>query len=83
MEKILKVGDISIQVSPAKDKNGRKGFFISQKNLKNIKVTITSKKIKVPQSAIRPEVEQSLREMRDYKNGKLTPRSIDDVLRSI
>jgi hypothetical protein len=81
MEQILNVGGLSIKASPAIDKKGRKGYFISQRNLKDIKATVSTKKTKP--TSIRPEVEQSLKEMRDYKDGKLKPRSIDEVLQSI
>lgn len=80
MEQILNVGGLSIKASPALDKKGRKGYFISQRNLKNIKATVSTKKVK---PSIRPKVEQSLKEMRDYKDGKLKPRFIDEVLQSI
>lgn len=83
MEQIIKVGGVSVKASPAKDKKGRKGYFFTQKNLKNIKPIVSSKKTKTINSALSPKVEQSLKEMRDYKDGKLTPRSIDEVLRSI
>lgn len=83
MEAIIKVGGVSIKASPAKDKQGRKGYFIYQRNLNTPKISIQEKKSKSLNNHISFEVEQSLQEMRDYKNGKLTPRSIDEVLRSI
>ncbi|WP_333821248.1 hypothetical protein [Ohtaekwangia sp.] len=96
MRQVIQVRGVSIKASPAKDKSGREGFFIAKSELTKSKAkdvivikTVRAKKTtskkttptkRVAQKQIRPEVQDLLTEMKDYKDGKLKLRSLDDVV---
>ncbi len=87
MDRILKIGDVLIKASATKDKKGRAGYFIGDSDTRNNKyaavVVRKRRSAKSNDSKMHPEVEQSLKEMGDYKDGKVKLRSIDEYLKTI
>jgi co-chaperonin GroES (HSP10) len=87
MEQAIKVGNLLIKARIARDKKGRNGYFITDSAIKKSKgievVSYSKKPLKPTKEKVRLEVEQSLKELRDYKDGKLKLRSIDEYLKTI
>jgi hypothetical protein len=83
MEKVLELGRFRIKASLIKDKKGRKGYFIAESDLKEkSKVRLTPSKSRKKSDAVSP-VEKSLTELRQYVDGKLTVRTIDEFLKTL
>jgi hypothetical protein len=86
MEDVLKVGDISIKATPAKDKKGRKGYFITNAEIRKktrIVVVKQPKKSKKATSSISPDVLELLDEMNAHIQGKIKPRPLDEFLTTV
>jgi hypothetical protein len=89
MEQLIKVGDVSIKATSAKDRKGRKGYFIVASEIsKNARVAVLpprKQKSTLPKSSaqIRPEVKELLREMKYYKEGKIKLRTFDEFIKTV
>jgi hypothetical protein len=90
MEKVISVKGVNIRVKAAKDKRGRKGYFVAEKDLPAnavIKETVSVGKATVVKKkttpSLRPEVVELLSELNDYKDGKIKTRSFDEFIESL
>jgi hypothetical protein len=89
MEQLIKVGDVSIKATSAKDRKGRKGYFIMASEIsKNSRVAVLPPPKQKPtlwksSSEIRPEVKELLKEMKDYKEGKIKLRTFDEFIKTV
>jgi hypothetical protein len=82
------VGDISMKATPAKDKKGRKGYFITNTEIrKKARIVVvkqtTKSRSKKAASAISPDVLELLDEMNAHIRGKIKPRPLDEFLRAV
>jgi hypothetical protein len=87
MEKVLELGGIKFKATPAKDKNGRKGYFIAESDLKKTRksrlISPKPNKASSKKSYGQSLVEDSLSEMRQYIDGKVKVRPIDEFLKTL
>ncbi len=87
MEKVLEVGNIRIKASSAKDKQGRSGYFIAEADLrgnKNARYVAYKSKVSRHKKPVKESVvNEALKEMRQYVDGKLKVRPIDEFLKTL
>ncbi len=90
MEQVLRVGDISIKATMVRNRKGRKGYFIDASELaNNARVVIVDKSAPKKtsrtkrSSTIRPDVQELLDEMKEYKEGRINLRSFDEFIKTV
>ena len=82
----IRVKDIKIKAKVAKDKSGRKGYFIAESDLRknrNVRVVHLSSTKIIDTNKIRPDVKGIVEELRSYKDGKIKLRSLDEFLKTL